>query len=248
VTIKFWKDPPIKPLNDWRTYLIGVPVIFSATGAGLFMALSFSFTELDAISQPVKIGLVIVAAFSTAIGSAFGSIGSGIEIYRKAFEKTAIWLDWTSLALSVAATLGGFIMGFAALLGAVSQWSEAARRVGPLILSALVALDAAGDLIELGGLFAAYNVRYAAWDKERATYNDAHNIVPVEPEPDLVRIDPRWPAADINDVKALRLNGERADLDRYGLEQALARQFEKRMPDVSPSTVGRWVKLAKNGA
>ena len=237
---QFWKQKPKAPLDDWRTYLIGVPVLASALGACLFMALSFSFTELEAIPAHVKIGLVIVAAFATATGSAFGSVGSGIEVYRKAFEGRAIWLDWVSLALSVAATLGGFVMGFAALLGAVSEWSAVARVWGPLAISALVALDAAGDLIELGGLFAAYNLRYEQWEQDKAEWEQAHGIVePIDRS--------SWPAATKDDARRLatRLNGERADVTAGNLQTYLDTLQVR--ADVSESTRARWADVIRNG-
>jgi MFS family permease len=114
------------------------------------MFLAFSFTELGAIPDAWRTWIVVVAAFGTAFGSSFGSVGSSVVIYAKAFEKRVELLDWISLALSILATMGGFILGFAALL-AGEEWAAFVRIWGPIALSILVGGDAAGDLIELGG-------------------------------------------------------------------------------------------------
>ena len=249
MTKPFWKPEPRQPLTDWRTYLIGVPVLSSALGACLFMALSFSFTELEAIPLRAKVGMVIVAAFATAMGSAFGSVGSGIEVYRKAFEGRAVWLDWVSLALSVAATLGGFVMGFAALLGAVEGWSALARVWGPLALSALVALDAAGDLIELGGLFAAYNMRYEQWLDERRQWDERHAQTEPQRADDANTGDDvsAWPVARLDQWRAIArsLNGSRAECDADAVRAALN---EHHLHPPSDSTVNRWAQRARDGS
>lgn len=243
MTRSFWQEPPTKPFRDWRTYMIGIPVLFSATGACIFMAFSFSFTEMGAIAQAARIRQVIIAAYATAIGSTFGSIGSGIEIYRKAFEKRAINLDWLSLGLSIGATLGGYMMGFAALIGTAQKWGDVRLGAALLVLSGLVALDAAGDLIELGGVFAGYNIRKTAWIEAREAHNEKYGIVERQ---DRIAIDPTWPEAEIGDARRViaRMNGERATLTRDGLEQALARE-QLRLR--KPSTTGRWLRMAHEG-
>lgn len=169
----FWQEEPRKPFKDWRTYMIGMPVLSSGWGACLFMFLAFSFTELSAIPPNVRTWIVVIAAFATAFGSAFGSVGSSVEVYSKAFEGRAVFLDWLSLGLSVLAMMGGFVLGFAALLGTGDQWTAFVTLWGPIALSVLVAGDAASDLIQLGGIFGAYKLRYAKWDQERREWNEA---------------------------------------------------------------------------
>lgn len=236
MTQPFWKPQPREPWHDWRTFAIGVPVLSSAWGACLFMFLAFSFTELGAIPADVRTWIVVVAAFSTAVGSAFGSIGSSVEVYTKAFEGRAVNLDWLSLILSVAATLGGFVLGFAALL-AGAEWAVFVRLWGPIVLSVLVAGDAASDVIQLGGLFAAYNIRYQAWLDEKAAWDIAHGNVPA----------PELRPAGIDDFRRVlgRLNGQRATLTAEQLDDELAKDG---LVVPSKSTGNRWRRMAHREA
>jgi hypothetical protein len=200
------------------------------------MFLAFSFTELSAIPANVRTWIVVVAAFSTAFGSAFGSIGSSVEVYSKAFEKRAELLDWISLALSVLATLGGFILGFAALL-AGAEWAVFVRLWGPIALSVLVAGDAASDVIQLGGIFGSYNLRYEQWRQEKRHWDAAE----VRGE----HATPEWTTARIEDFRVVqaRMNGDGATLTAEKLGEELAKDFKLRP---SPSTEKRWLKLARS--
>ena len=248
MTRQFYKDPPIKPLRDWRTYSIGIPVLSSALGACLFMFLAFSFTELGAIPDIWRTWIVVFAAFSTALGSSFGSIGSSVEVYSKVFEGRAKRIDWISLGLSVAATLGGFILGFSALL-AGAEWAVFVRLWGPIALSVLVAGDAASDVIQLGGIFGSYNLRYAQWEAEMIAYNEEHGITEPDPpalDPSELVFDPTWPEADWPYVRRMTasLNGNRATFDRATLLQML---HERERRPLSDSTVTRHVSRVREG-
>ncbi|NIN95483.1 MAG: hypothetical protein GTO49_11000, partial [Anaerolineae bacterium] len=88
---------------------------------------------------------------------------SGIEIFRKVHKEQAQVWDWISLGISTAATVAGFAMGFAALLGATANWSAVAQVYGSLVVGTLAALDGLGDMIELGGLFGSYEERKEQW-------------------------------------------------------------------------------------
>lgn len=226
---EFWQKEPKRPFKDWRTYMIGLPVLSSAWGGCWFMFLAFSFTELGAIPDAWRTWIVVMAAFGTAFGSAFGSVGSSIEIYTKAFEKRAERLDWISLALSIAATMGGFILGFAALL-AGAEWAVFVRLWGPIALSILVAGDAASDVIQLGGLFASYNMRYKAWEDEKRVWIEAQREEQ-EAQPE------NWETGRIEDYRRIRARHNGDGLDKDQLEEEFAAEH-KLMPH--PNTVRRW--------
>jgi hypothetical protein len=180
---QFLKPKPIEPLRDWRTYSLMVPILSSTIGACIFTTLAFSFTELASLPQSFRTALVIIGAFTVGIGSTFGSAASGIEIYRKVYAKTAIVWDWIALSVSTLTTVGGFALGFAALLGAasVTGWARLVQMWGPLVLGALVSLDGLGDIVELGGLFGSYEVRLLRWEDERHQWDASHADAPKLP-------------------------------------------------------------------
>lgn len=247
----FWKPEPREPWSDWRTYSMLIPVLSGTVGACIFMALGFSFTEMGSILQGVRTGLVIVAAFTVAFGSTFGSIGSGIEVFRKRFKKEAEGWDWISLGVSTLTTIAGFGMGFAALLGATTTWSEIAVIYGSIVVGTLAALDSLGDMIELGGLFGSFEARYETWlvDRERwrvqtgQSVNDSGQELVIklsDLEKQLDQLTQRWtwPVASADDVKRVtaNLNGDRANLTREELGLILA---EHKLNLPSASTVRR---------
>ena len=79
----FWRPKPRAPWKDWRMYSMLLPILSGALGACIFMAFGFSFTEMKIIPATIRTPMVVVAAFAVAFGSTFGSIGSGVEIFRK---------------------------------------------------------------------------------------------------------------------------------------------------------------------
>lgn len=247
----FWKPEPKEPWHDWRTYSMLIPILSSALGGCLFMALGFSFTEMGSILQSVRTGLVIVASFTVAFGSSFGSVGSGIEVFRKRYTGDAQGWDWVSLGISTLTTVAGFAMGFAALLGATTTWSQIAVVYGSIVVGTLAALDSTGDMIELGGLFGSRDARYEMWLTEREQWRreTGQSVVQVGDdlvtklanlEEQLVNLEERgtWltaTAAQVNQATD-HLNGDRANLTRQELGVILA---EHKLNLPSPSTVKR---------
>jgi hypothetical protein len=246
MTIPFWKPPPKEPWSDWRTYSMLVPILFGTLGACIFMALGFSFTEMESVPPNVRTQMVVVAAFSVAIGSTFGSVGSGIEIFRKRYRKETEPWDWVSLCISTLTTIAGFAMGFAALLGATESWSALAHVYGSLVVGTLAGLDSLGDMIELGGLFGSYEERMEQYlEEERAFDEDNGNIV-LRAEPVVTELvfDPSWAEATIDDFRALvgQMNGQRATLTMSKLLKVL---HDNELRPKSDSTMKRWLKMAK---
>lgn len=240
MTETFWKPEPKQPWHDWRTYSMLLPVLSGTVGACIFMALGFSFTEMGSIAQGVRTPMVIVASFAVAIGSTFGSIGSGIEVFRKRFKKEAEGWDWISLGISTLTTVAGFGMGFAALLGGTTDWSKAALIWGSVIVGTLAALDSLGDLIELGGLMGSYELRLNEYEQWRVS--TGQNLKPIgqDLEERLANLEERytWLTATAADVKRAtsHLNGDRANLTRQELGLILA-EHQLNLP--SPATVRR---------
>ena len=224
----FWKPEPRPPFEDWRTYSMLIPILSSALGACLFLALGFSFTEIATIPQRIRTGLVIVASFTVAFGSTFGSVGSGIEIFRKVHTGQVQGWDWVSLGISTATTIAGFGMGFAALLGATAQWSQVAVIYGSLVVGTLAALDSSGDMIELGGLFGSYEDRYEQWLAEREQWRAENG-----PEAEILT----WPVAKVSDFEQI-CNGNGAHMTEDDLKVKL-NERGLRMP--SRATVRRWL-------
>ena len=247
----FWKPEPKEPWHDWRTYSMLIPILSSALGGCLFMALGFSFTEMGSILQSVRTGLVIVASFTVAFGSSFGSVGSGIEVFRKRYTGDAQGWDWVSLGISTLTTIAGFGMGFAALLGATTAWSEIAVIYGSIVVGTLAALDSTGDMIECGGLFGSHDTRVEQWRAEREEWRVSTGQSLAQTDLDLVtklanlesklaNLENRhtWLTATAADVTRYTsdLNGDRAQLTRQELGLILA---EHKLNVPSPSTVKR---------
>ena len=228
MTEAFWKPEPREPWHDWRTYSMLIPVLSSALGACLFLALGFSFTEIAEIPQRIRTGLVIVASFTVAFGSTFGSVGSGIEIFRKVHTQQANRWDWVSLGISTATTIAGFGMGFAALLGATAQWSAVAVIYGSLVVGTLAALDSSGDMIELGGLFGSFDERYETWLIEREQWRSENG-----PQAEILT----WPVAKMSDYEQI-CAGNGAHMTENELKMKL-NERGLRLP--SRATVRRWL-------
>lgn len=251
----FWKPEPREPFRDWRTYSMLAPILSSALGACLFLALGFSFTEIAEIPQAIRTGLVIVASFTVAFGSSFGSVGSGIEIFRKVHTGAAQVWDWISLGISTCTTVAGFAMGFAALLGATANWSQVAVIYGSLVVGTLAALDSSGDMIELGGLFGSYESRVETWREERETWRAStgqgltgesakltEQIADLTAQVAGLVERETWLTATAADVTraTAHLNGDRADLTREELGLILA-EHQLKLP--SDSTIRRGLKV-----
>jgi len=164
----FWKPKPREPWRDWRTYSMFVPILSGAAGSCIFFALGLKFSQMDTLAQ--NSGLVTFASFAVAFGSTFGSVGSGIEVFRKRYTGEAKNWDWAGLAISTVTTVVGFALGIASLLGATGWWSEYARVYGIVIAGTLAALDSGGDMIELGGLFGSYDQRMERWLEEQEAW------------------------------------------------------------------------------
>ena len=265
LTETFWKPEPKEPWHDWRTYSMLIPILSGATGACIFFALGLAFAEVINIGPEWRKWLVLTASFTVAFGSTFGSVGSGIEVFRKVHKKQVNGWDWTTLAISTLATVAGFAMGFAALLGATTDWSREVLIWGSIVVGTLAALDGSGDMIEVGGLFGSYEDRVELWREEREEWRAQtgqkvaaldETLVQVgemlKPifeqlvqqmgslETKLTNLEERraWPTATAADVTKYtdHLNGDRAKLTREELGVILA---EHKLNLPSPSTVKR---------
>jgi len=248
---KFWKPEPKAPFKDWRTYSMLLPITSGALGACIFFALGLAFAEIAGIRPEVRKPLILMAAFGVAIGSTFGSIGSGIEVFRKSHKGQATAWDWVSLSISIVTTIAGMIIGVATLLGGTTNWSQEAVIWGSAVVCGLAALDASGDMIELGGLFGSYEDRVEQWREEREEWRVSTGQSLVQPDLDLVgkladleskldQLEERgtWLTANADQVAryTAHLNGDRANLTRQELGLILAKH-QLNVP--SPATVRR---------
>lgn len=235
-----------------------IPILSSALGACLFLALGFSFTEMGSIAQEIRTGLVIVASFTVAFGATFGSVGTGIEVFRKRYTGDVQGWDWISLGISTLTTVAGFAMGFAALLGATTTWSEIAVIYGSIVVGTLAALDSTGDMIELGGLFGSYETRVERWRIEREQWRVQNGLIGKPIDQMMVQVGEQlkpmfvdltrqleqltdrwsWPVATSADVKRVtdHLDGQRSNLTRQEVGLLLA---EHKLNLPSASTVKR---------
>jgi len=240
----FWKPEPREPWSDWRTYSMLLPIAAGALGACIFFALGLAFAEIVNIRPEVRKPLIFVESFGVAIGATFGSIGSGIEVFRKSYKGQAKTWDWVSLSISTVTTIVGMVIGVATLLGGTTNWSQEAVIWGSALVCGFAALDAAGDMIELGGLFGSYDERVELWLEERETWRAANGLATAQNGPEvetkLAELEARWSwptatAADVTRATA-NLNGDRANLTRQEVGVILAK-YKLNLP--SQSTVKR---------
>jgi hypothetical protein len=156
-----WMETRPKALG-WRGWSLLLPAIVTAIGLASFAVFAVSFTELDTLPQSFRTALVLVGAFSLAIGGEVGTVWSVVEIFRK--DTRCLW-DWSALVLSVAATIGAFVLAFAALLGVRSTWAATVRNYGPIVQGVLIALDGYGLFAELGLYLRGYDERLSEWER-----------------------------------------------------------------------------------
>ena len=260
----FWKPEPRQPWRDWRTYSMLMPIVAGAVGACIFFALGLAFAEIVNIRPEVRRPMILMASFGVAIGSTVGSIGSGIEVFRKSYKDQVRGWDWVSLSISTLTTIAGMIIGVATLLGGTTDWSKEAVIWGSAVVCGLSALDAAGDMIELGGLFGSWEERYESWLEEREAWRRANGQEVTDNSQDLIKeiqtlqaklgavtehimeVEARWtwPTATLADFKAILagMNGSSSTLDREILAMKLA---QDKLNPPSSSTVERWLKMAR---
>jgi hypothetical protein len=228
-----------------------IPILSGATGACIFFALGLAFAEVINIGPAWRKFLVLTASFTVAFGSTFGSVGSGIEVFRKLYRGQAKPWDWASLIVSIVTTIVGMVMGFASLLGATEEWSRIATIYGCIVVGAFASLDTGGDMIELGGLFGSRDERYETWLEEREAWRVSTGQSVTENGQEIVtklsqletaisQLNHRWAwptatSAQVNQATA-HLNGDRANLTREELGVILA-EHQLNLP--SPSTVKR---------
>lgn len=162
----FWLAKP-SPLG-WRGVSLLIPACASAVGFFAFAVLGFGFTELSLLPDGFRTGLVLVGAFALAFGGEIGTLSNTVEIFRKRGNITT-W-DWLALVVSVLATLAGFLLAFAALLGVKTTWATWAQLYGPVILGLLAALDSYGGFVEFGLYLNTFDERMREW---QAAYRQA---------------------------------------------------------------------------
>jgi len=246
MTQPFFKPQPKEPWSDWRMFGLLLPALISALGFFITGSFAFAFSDIGVIPGPMQSWMVIVGSALIIFGAEMNTPFTAVEVFRKILRKEANGWDTSALVVSLIGTVVNLLVTFASRLTLATAWKSFVLNWGPLLSGFAVACDYYGALVELGFLFGSYETRMESWLEEKAVYDAEHGIEPTEPIPEPVAVNPRWRAANIDDVRALRLNGERATLTRAGLKRALAEQRQVRVA-CSSSTVGRWVKLAKEG-
>lgn len=164
--MKFWIPKP--KMWGWRAFSLLFPALSSAVGFFAFGVLAYSFTELTTLPTEFRRSLVLVGSFALAFASEVGTLSVVVEIFRKAGSNHSVrnW-DWAGLAISSLATLGTFLLAFAALLGVRATWSESVQLYGPIILGILVAADSYVGMAEFGLFLASHDERMRTWSKQR---------------------------------------------------------------------------------
>ena len=255
--IKFWKKEPRPPARDLRAWSLLIPAIASAVGFFAFAVLAYSFTEINLLPGWFRVGLVIVGAFSLAVGGEIGTLTTTVEIYRKHARGAARRWDWIGLVVSLCATLGEFLVAFATLLGVRATWAEPVQLWGPVVLGLLSALDSYTNFMEFGFYLAEYDTRYERWlrqyerwvkgeyfssDDESASISaKSDESASTPPQPAQLR---RATRDDWRSIYA-NLDDERADLTAARVNELLA---ERGFAPKADSTARDWAREARLSA
>jgi len=160
---EFYLEKP-RPMG-WRGWSLLLPSIVSAIGFTCFASIGFGFVEMDALGAGFRQTVVLLGAFSLAIGGEMGTVAQTVELFRKR-DAARAW-DWAGLVISVLASLSAFILAFAALLGVRATWGATVQMYGPIVLGCLAALDAYGGFMSTGLYLATFDERMNEW---RAAY------------------------------------------------------------------------------
>jgi len=164
---------PKPHLMGVRAWSLLTPSLFSAFGFGAFAVLAYSFTEVQQLSAYFRRILVLVGAFSLAVGAEFGTLPAIVEIFRKAGsrgkQKVRIW-DWAGLIISLIATLASFLFAFATLLGERTNWSKSFQIWGSIVLGLFAALDCYVNFAEFGLYLSTFDDRMDTWERKYAKW------------------------------------------------------------------------------
>lgn len=256
IEIEFPKPKPKRPFHDFRAWSLLLPAAASAIGFFAFAVLAFSFTEMSTLSRSFRTSLVVIGAFALAIGGELGTLTNTIEVFRKSkkdaqYESATKW-DWAGLVVSLAATMGEFLIAFAALLGVKVTWSLPFQLWGPIALGLLSALDAYVGFMEVGLYLAEHDKRYKIWVIEYqkflkgeyfASQPSAQAGESVQPAVEDAK-DRAQPRATVANWRAIYadLNGNRAELDAATVEElVIAAGFAP----PSRRTMQNWAKEAQ---
>ena len=245
----FWLAKPSS--LGWRGVSLLIPACASAVGFFAFAVLGFGFTELSLLPDGFRTGLVLVGAFALAFGGEIGTLSNTVEIFRKRGNITT-W-DWLALIVSVLATLAGFLLAFAALLGVKATWATLAQLYGPVILGLLAALDSYGGFVEFGLYLNTFDERMREW---QAAYRQAIlDTVTAERQTAPVKLEPIPVSTTmITDSEAVpvmsTLETARAVKGEQDAREKTARldamlAFYQRNPDAGPSEVSKVLGVSR---
>lgn len=254
----FWKPQPREPWSDWRMYSMLLPTLVSAVGFFVTGIFAFAFSDIAVIPGPTQSWMVIVGSSLIIFGAELNTPFTTVEVFRKILRREANAWDTSALVVSLIGTVVNLLVTFASRLSLDTAWKGLVLNWGPLLSGFAVACDYYGALVELGFLFGSYEMRMESWLEEKRVWEAAAEGVPLpraaswvgqaaRPQIEAPAPEPEtgWPPARIDDFRKVlgRLNGERATLTAEQLQVELARD-ELHLP--SPSTVKRWLKMARN--
>lgn len=164
---------PRPRLLGFRSWSLLVPSLFSALGFGAFAVLAYSFTEVRNLPVAFRRIIILVGAFSLAIGAELGTLPAIVEIFRKAGSKgihTVRTWDWIGLGISLVATIMSFIFAFATILGEATNWSRSMQVWGSIAIGLAAALDSYVNFAEFGLYLSTFDDRIEAWDRQYASW------------------------------------------------------------------------------
>jgi hypothetical protein len=244
----FWKPEPREPWSDWRMFSMLVPILVSATGFFITGIFAFAFSDIAVIPAATQSWMVIYGSALIVFGAELNTPFTTIEVFRKILREEANSWDISALIVSLIGTVVNLLVTFASRLALDTAWKGFVLNWGPLLAGFAVACDYYGALVELGFLFGSFEMRMESWLEEKRVWEDGRRATDDGRRTISVRameLEAEWPAARMDDFRRVlgRLNGERASLTAGQLAEELARDGLQ-LP--SPSTVHRWLKLARN--
>jgi hypothetical protein len=240
MTTPFWKPRPKAPNEDWIAPLLRISLGVSTVGWIIYGIFALAFDDIQVISEAIQSWLVILGSMLIVAGAEMNTGATVVAVSRKWGAKKGQPLDTVAFIVSLVGSVTAGLIAFSIRQTRLGEtgWRALALDVGPLIVGIAIALDFYAAGVELGLLKADYETDMEQWLEEKRTWDAAE----AKGEHEV----PQWTTAKIEDFRVVlgRLNGSRSALTAEKLEEELAEDF-KMAP--SPSTVKRWLKLAKKG-
>lgn len=161
---QYWKpEPQLYGIDFWALLL---PAACYTIGVILFGGEAIKAGAITGITQGYGSWLMV-------IGGELGTLASVSEVFRKSKDGRANLLDWSGIAISLAATLGALFVVFTKLTPLTAIWVQPVRDWGPLTLLLCSGLDFYANVMELAFYRAHFDEQWTQWNDAKHNYEQS---------------------------------------------------------------------------